>query len=161
MEILAAQLIELGVSQGPEAPPRPNRQHKGPAASSTSNSVQSASGNDQNNKQMPQSSSILDQVSDWNRVRSRLIFQQQNSLMPASLFLHCYIISFVSLSSYCVRHINIALRLVWGKKKVHNIDINVTRTNSKHSKDKSFCPSRLYRLKVTVMTISRMLVGTI
>ncbi|XP_029678310.1 serine/threonine-protein kinase mig-15 isoform X9 [Formica exsecta] len=62
MEILAAQLIELGVSQGPEAPPRPNRQHKGPAASSTSNSVQPASGNDQNNKQMPQSSSILDQA---------------------------------------------------------------------------------------------------
>ncbi|KAL6439247.1 hypothetical protein ACFW04_003861 [Cataglyphis niger] len=61
MEILAAQLIELGVSQGPEAPPRPNRQHKGPATSSTSNSVQPASGNDQNNKQMPQSSSILDQ----------------------------------------------------------------------------------------------------
>ncbi|XP_070170528.1 serine/threonine-protein kinase mig-15 isoform X9 [Polyergus mexicanus] len=61
MEILAAQLIELGVSQGPEAPPRPNRQHKGPAASSTSNSVQPAS-NDQNNKQMPQSSSILDQA---------------------------------------------------------------------------------------------------
>ncbi|KAL6439241.1 hypothetical protein ACFW04_003861 [Cataglyphis niger] len=62
MEILAAQLIELGVSQGPEAPPRPNRQHKGPATSSTSNSVQPASGNDQNNKQMPQSSSILDQA---------------------------------------------------------------------------------------------------
>ncbi|XP_029158579.1 serine/threonine-protein kinase mig-15 isoform X10 [Nylanderia fulva] len=62
MEILAAQLIELGVSQGPEAPPRPNRQHKGPAVSSTSNSVQPASGNDQNNKQMPQSSSILDQA---------------------------------------------------------------------------------------------------
>lgn len=69
MEILAAQLIELGVSQGPEAPPRPNRQHKGPTASSTSNSVQPAGGNDQNNKQMPQSSSILDQVSDWSRVR--------------------------------------------------------------------------------------------
>ncbi|XP_039309342.1 serine/threonine-protein kinase mig-15 isoform X15 [Solenopsis invicta] len=62
MEILAAQLIELGVSQGPEAPPRPNRQHKGPATSSTSNSVQPAGGNDQNNKQMPQSSSILDQA---------------------------------------------------------------------------------------------------
>ncbi|XP_020283503.1 serine/threonine-protein kinase mig-15 isoform X10 [Pseudomyrmex gracilis] len=62
MEILAAQLIELGVSQGPEAPPRPNRQHKGPTASSTSNSVQPAVGNDQNNKQMPQSSSILDQA---------------------------------------------------------------------------------------------------
>ncbi|XP_011876120.1 PREDICTED: serine/threonine-protein kinase mig-15 isoform X9 [Vollenhovia emeryi] len=62
MEILAAQLIELGVSQGPEAPPRPNRQHKGPAVSSTSNSVQPAGGNDQNNKQMPQSSSILDQA---------------------------------------------------------------------------------------------------
>jgi len=69
MEILAAQLIELGVSQGPEAPPRPNRQHKGPAASSTSNSVQPAGGNDQNNKQMPQSSSILDQVSDCSYVR--------------------------------------------------------------------------------------------
>ncbi|XP_076640272.1 serine/threonine-protein kinase msn isoform X8 [Colletes latitarsis] len=48
--------------EGPEAPPRPNRQHKGPAASSTSNSVQPASSNDQNNKQMPQSSSILDQA---------------------------------------------------------------------------------------------------
>ncbi|XP_043592554.1 serine/threonine-protein kinase mig-15 isoform X9 [Bombus pyrosoma] len=45
---------------GPEAPPRPNRQHK--AASSTSNSGQPASSNDQNNKQMPQSSSILDQA---------------------------------------------------------------------------------------------------
>lgn len=59
--MLAAQLNELGVSQGPEAPPRPNRQHKAP--SSTSNSGQPASSNDQNNKQMPQSSSILDQVS--------------------------------------------------------------------------------------------------
>ncbi|KAH0945763.1 hypothetical protein HN011_007079 [Eciton burchellii] len=48
--------------EGPEAPPRPNRQHKGPAALSTSNSVQPAGGNDQNNKQMPQSSSILDQA---------------------------------------------------------------------------------------------------
>ena len=48
--------------EGPEAPPSPNRQHKGPAASSTSNSVQPAGGNDQNNKQMPQSSSILDQA---------------------------------------------------------------------------------------------------
>ncbi|XP_017876618.1 serine/threonine-protein kinase mig-15 isoform X9 [Ceratina calcarata] len=47
---------------GPEAPPRPNRQHKGPAASSTSNSGQPASSNDQNNKQMPQSSSTLDQA---------------------------------------------------------------------------------------------------
>ncbi|XP_048265617.1 serine/threonine-protein kinase mig-15 isoform X9 [Bombus affinis] len=46
--------------EGPEAPPRPNRQHK--AASSTSNSGQPASSNDQNNKQMPQSSSILDQA---------------------------------------------------------------------------------------------------
>ncbi|XP_017758495.1 PREDICTED: serine/threonine-protein kinase mig-15 isoform X9 [Eufriesea mexicana] len=46
--------------EGPEAPPRPNRQHK--AASSTSNSNQPASSNDQNNKQMPQSSSILDQA---------------------------------------------------------------------------------------------------
>ncbi|XP_006616862.1 serine/threonine-protein kinase mig-15 isoform X12 [Apis dorsata] len=45
---------------GPEAPPRPNRQHKAP--SSTSNSGQPASSNDQNNKQMPQSSSILDQA---------------------------------------------------------------------------------------------------
>ncbi|XP_060819414.1 serine/threonine-protein kinase mig-15 isoform X10 [Bombus pascuorum] len=45
---------------GPEAPPRPNRQHK--AVSSTSNSGQPASSNDQNNKQMPQSSSILDQA---------------------------------------------------------------------------------------------------
>ncbi|XP_025157862.1 serine/threonine-protein kinase mig-15 isoform X15 [Harpegnathos saltator] len=62
LDMLAAQLNELGVSQGPEAPPRPNRQHKGPAASSTSNSVQPAGGNDQNNKQMPQSSSILDQA---------------------------------------------------------------------------------------------------
>ncbi|XP_034186325.1 serine/threonine-protein kinase msn isoform X9 [Osmia lignaria lignaria] len=47
---------------GPEAPPRPNRQHKGPAASSTSNLVQPVSSNDQNSKQMPQSSSILDQA---------------------------------------------------------------------------------------------------
>ncbi|XP_076686370.1 serine/threonine-protein kinase msn isoform X12 [Andrena cerasifolii] len=62
LDMLAAQLNELGVSQGPEAPPRPNRQHKGSAASSTSNSVQPASSNDQNNKQMPQSSSILDQA---------------------------------------------------------------------------------------------------
>ncbi|XP_043259711.1 serine/threonine-protein kinase mig-15 isoform X6 [Colletes gigas] len=62
LDMLAAQLNELGVSQGPEAPPRPNRQHKGPAASSTLNSVQPASSNDQNNKQMPQSSSILDQA---------------------------------------------------------------------------------------------------
>ncbi|XP_060819413.1 serine/threonine-protein kinase mig-15 isoform X9 [Bombus pascuorum] len=46
--------------EGPEAPPRPNRQHK--AVSSTSNSGQPASSNDQNNKQMPQSSSILDQA---------------------------------------------------------------------------------------------------
>ncbi|XP_048265615.1 serine/threonine-protein kinase mig-15 isoform X7 [Bombus affinis] len=60
LDMLAAQLNELGVSQGPEAPPRPNRQHK--AASSTSNSGQPASSNDQNNKQMPQSSSILDQA---------------------------------------------------------------------------------------------------
>ncbi|XP_017758498.1 PREDICTED: serine/threonine-protein kinase mig-15 isoform X12 [Eufriesea mexicana] len=60
LDMLAAQLNELGVSQGPEAPPRPNRQHK--AASSTSNSNQPASSNDQNNKQMPQSSSILDQA---------------------------------------------------------------------------------------------------
>ncbi|XP_066583677.1 serine/threonine-protein kinase mig-15 isoform X14 [Prorops nasuta] len=62
LDMLAAQLNELGVSQGPEAPPRPNRQHKGPAASATPNSVQPAGGNDQNNKQMPQSSSILDQA---------------------------------------------------------------------------------------------------
>ncbi|XP_017876621.1 serine/threonine-protein kinase mig-15 isoform X12 [Ceratina calcarata] len=62
LDMLAAQLNELGVSQGPEAPPRPNRQHKGPAASSTSNSGQPASSNDQNNKQMPQSSSTLDQA---------------------------------------------------------------------------------------------------
>lgn len=61
--MLAAQLNELGVSQGPEAPPRPNRQHKGPPTTSTSNSVQPASANEQNNKQMQQSSSILDQVS--------------------------------------------------------------------------------------------------
>ncbi|XP_061936408.1 serine/threonine-protein kinase mig-15 isoform X16 [Apis cerana] len=60
LDMLAAQLNELGVSQGPEAPPRPNRQHKAP--SSTSNSGQPASSNDQNNKQMPQSSSILDQA---------------------------------------------------------------------------------------------------
>ncbi|XP_060819417.1 serine/threonine-protein kinase mig-15 isoform X13 [Bombus pascuorum] len=60
LDMLAAQLNELGVSQGPEAPPRPNRQHK--AVSSTSNSGQPASSNDQNNKQMPQSSSILDQA---------------------------------------------------------------------------------------------------
>ncbi|XP_029051089.1 serine/threonine-protein kinase msn isoform X11 [Osmia lignaria lignaria] len=62
LDMLAAQLNELGVSQGPEAPPRPNRQHKGPAASSTSNLVQPVSSNDQNSKQMPQSSSILDQA---------------------------------------------------------------------------------------------------
>ncbi|XP_046832971.1 serine/threonine-protein kinase mig-15 isoform X6 [Vespa crabro] len=62
LDMLAAQLNELGVSQGPEAPPRPNRQHKGPPATSTSNSVQPASANDQNNKQMQQSSSILDQA---------------------------------------------------------------------------------------------------
>lgn len=120
MEILAAQLIELGVSQGPEAPPRPNRQHKGPAVSSTSNSVQPAGGNDQNNKQMPQSSSILDQVSDWTtwRVWPRLIFRQQSSL----LCLHPYIPLVVvlsltfSLSFYCVRHASIVLHLVRGKK---------------------------------------------
>lgn len=78
--MLAAQLNELGVSQGPEAPPRPNRQHKGPA-SSTSNSVQPASGNDQNNKQMPQSSSILDQVSDRSQARGHTFhtyFSSQN-----------------------------------------------------------------------------------
>ncbi|KAL6439249.1 hypothetical protein ACFW04_003861 [Cataglyphis niger] len=79
MEILAAQLIELGVSQGPEAPPRPNRQHKGPATSSTSNSVQPASGNDQNNKQMPQSSSILDQNREGDRSRGGGDFQRSDS----------------------------------------------------------------------------------
>ncbi|KAI4502469.1 hypothetical protein M0802_002381, partial [Mischocyttarus mexicanus] len=62
LDMLAAQLNELGVSQGPEAPPRPNRQHKGPPATSASNSVQPANSNDQNNKQMQQSSSILDQA---------------------------------------------------------------------------------------------------
>ncbi|XP_015108989.1 serine/threonine-protein kinase mig-15 isoform X10 [Diachasma alloeum] len=66
LDMLAAQLNELGVSQGPEAPPRPNRQHKSPAPVQTSNvttshSAQPAS-NEQNNKQMPQSSSILDQA---------------------------------------------------------------------------------------------------
>ncbi|XP_063990235.1 serine/threonine-protein kinase mig-15 isoform X4 [Diachasmimorpha longicaudata] len=66
LDMLAAQLNELGVSQGPEAPPRPNRQHKSPAPVqpsnvATSHSAQPAS-NEQNNKQMPQSSSILDQA---------------------------------------------------------------------------------------------------
>ncbi|XP_015604008.1 serine/threonine-protein kinase mig-15 isoform X16 [Cephus cinctus] len=62
LDMLAAQLNELGVSQGPEAPPRPNRQHKTsapPASTSVSNSAPS---NEQNSKQMPQSSSILDQA---------------------------------------------------------------------------------------------------
>lgn len=64
--MLAAQLNELGVSQGPEAPPRPNRQHKSPAPPQSTNvpthSVVPSSNNEQNNKLMPQSSSILDQV---------------------------------------------------------------------------------------------------
>ncbi|XP_011309716.1 serine/threonine-protein kinase mig-15 isoform X10 [Fopius arisanus] len=66
LDMLAAQLNELGVSQGPEAPPRPNRQHKSPAPVQTSNVTTSHSAqpanNEQNNKQMPQSSSILDQA---------------------------------------------------------------------------------------------------
>lgn len=82
--MLAAQLNELGVSQGPEAPPRPNRQHKGPAASSASNSVQPASSNDQNNKQMPQSSSILDQVSVIILYEMRM-----KSMLNASLYIFC------------------------------------------------------------------------
>ncbi|XP_034934818.1 serine/threonine-protein kinase mig-15 isoform X3 [Chelonus insularis] len=65
LDMLAAQLNELGVSQGPEAPPRPNRQHKSPAPAQSANaathSAQPAN-NEQNNKQMPQSSSILDQA---------------------------------------------------------------------------------------------------
>ncbi|XP_043270459.1 serine/threonine-protein kinase mig-15 isoform X10 [Venturia canescens] len=66
LDMLAAQLNELGVSQGPEAPPRPNRQHKSPAPSvqpsnQPINSSQPSS-NEQNSKQMPQSSSILDQA---------------------------------------------------------------------------------------------------
>lgn len=119
MEILAAQLIELGVSQGPEAPPRPNRQHKGPAVSSTSNSVQPAGGNDQNNKQMPQSSSILDQVSDWTtRVTTVDISTAKFTFMSASLHSpRCCTISLTfSLSFYCVRHASIVLHLVRGKK---------------------------------------------
>lgn len=63
--MLAAQLNELGVSQGPEAPPRPNRQHKSPApvqSSNVSSHLIQPTNNEPNNKQMPQSSSILDQV---------------------------------------------------------------------------------------------------
>lgn len=64
--MLAAQLNELGVSQGPEAPPRPNRQHKSPAPVQSSNPTthiaQIGNNETNNNKQMPQSSSILDQV---------------------------------------------------------------------------------------------------
>lgn len=117
MEILAAQLIELGVSQGPEAPPRPNRQHKGPAATSTSNSVQPAGGNDQNNKQMPQSSSILDQVSDWSHWRDH---DRYISAAKLNLRLHpCFFslsVSLLHLLSYSrfslrvTRVKNIALR---------------------------------------------------
>lgn len=60
--MLAAQLNELGVPQGPEAPPRPNRQHKGAAPPASTSASNSAPANDQNSKQMQQSSSILDQV---------------------------------------------------------------------------------------------------
>ncbi|XP_074103141.1 serine/threonine-protein kinase msn isoform X7 [Cotesia typhae] len=66
LDMLCAQLNELGVSQGPEAPPRPNRQHKSPAPAQSTNaaphSAQPVVNNEQNNKQMPQSSSILDQA---------------------------------------------------------------------------------------------------
>ncbi|XP_014298207.1 mitogen-activated protein kinase kinase kinase kinase 4 isoform X9 [Microplitis demolitor] len=66
LDMLCAQLNELGVSQGPEAPPRPNRQHKSPAPTQSANaathSAQPVANNEQNNKQMPQSSSILDQA---------------------------------------------------------------------------------------------------
>ncbi|XP_057326920.1 serine/threonine-protein kinase mig-15 isoform X1 [Microplitis mediator] len=66
LDMLCAQLNELGVSQGPEAPPRPNRQHKSPAPAQSGNaathSAQPVANNEQNNKQMPQSSSILDQA---------------------------------------------------------------------------------------------------
>ncbi|CAG5108978.1 Similar to Tnik: Traf2 and NCK-interacting protein kinase (Mus musculus) [Cotesia congregata] len=66
LDMLCAQLNELGVSQGPEAPPRPNRQHKSPAPAQSTNaaphSAQPVANNEQNNKQMPQSSSILDQT---------------------------------------------------------------------------------------------------
>ncbi|XP_074103140.1 serine/threonine-protein kinase msn isoform X6 [Cotesia typhae] len=52
--------------EGPEAPPRPNRQHKSPAPAQSTNaaphSAQPVVNNEQNNKQMPQSSSILDQA---------------------------------------------------------------------------------------------------
>ncbi|CAD6234687.1 GSCOCG00002054001-RA-CDS [Cotesia congregata] len=52
--------------EGPEAPPRPNRQHKSPAPAQSTNaaphSAQPVANNEQNNKQMPQSSSILDQT---------------------------------------------------------------------------------------------------
>ncbi|KAK0084055.1 hypothetical protein PV325_007688 [Microctonus aethiopoides] len=52
---------------GPEAPPRPNRQHKSPAPPQSTNVpthsvVVPSSNNEQNNKLMPQSSSILDQA---------------------------------------------------------------------------------------------------
>lgn len=65
LDMLAAQLNELGVSQGPEAPPRPNRQHKSPAPVQSTNStthIAQTGNNETNNKQMPQSSSILDQA---------------------------------------------------------------------------------------------------
>ncbi|XP_012262323.1 serine/threonine-protein kinase mig-15 isoform X4 [Athalia rosae] len=62
LDMLAAQLNELGVSQGPEAPPRPNRQHKGSAPPASTSASNSAPANDQNSKQIQQSSSILDQA---------------------------------------------------------------------------------------------------
>ncbi|XP_044012538.1 serine/threonine-protein kinase mig-15 isoform X20 [Aphidius gifuensis] len=65
LDMLAAQLNELGVSQGPEAPPRPNRQHKSPAPVQSTNPtthIAQTGNNETNNKQMPQSSSILDQA---------------------------------------------------------------------------------------------------
>ena len=90
--MLAAQLNELGVSQGPEAPPRPNRQHKSPAPPAqssnpptNSSAVQPAS-NEQNSKQMPQSSSILDQVSDRRRCIDR---HGKNKNTIYKLKLHC------------------------------------------------------------------------
>ncbi|XP_015519321.1 serine/threonine-protein kinase mig-15 isoform X7 [Neodiprion pinetum] len=62
LDMLAAQLNELGVPQGPEAPPRPNRHQKGNVPPASTSATNSAPANDQNSKQMQQSSSILDQT---------------------------------------------------------------------------------------------------
>ncbi|XP_046735240.1 serine/threonine-protein kinase mig-15 isoform X7 [Diprion similis] len=62
LDMLAAQLNELGVPQGPEAPPRPNRHQKGTVPPASTSATNSAPANDQNSKQMQQSSSILDQT---------------------------------------------------------------------------------------------------